>query len=163
MNHEEPEFNPEDQDQVDRALEGEFTRPCAEFQGKLLWPFTPGSKALYNMALSEFDTKLYRALAFVFIHIRRGEKDMETDLAKHIVPLVWNNMDHFRVKALGLCNTLNDGDIDAVISIVKKEFQMEEMTEISATPPDHGQSTQKKRGATTRRKSDGKHSRQPKS
>ena len=171
----EPDFNPEDETSVLRTLDREFTRPPAFFQGKPLWPFTPGSKALYHMALSDEDTRLYRVLAFILIHIR-GEVDvldrngdiamrhpaisMEADLAARIVPLVWNNLGLFRMKALSLCDTATPEDIAAAFEIVEKELKLEAATEISATPPDYG--PQKKSEATSRPKPAGKRSRRQK-
>ena len=147
----EPDFNPEDEDSIKRTLEGEFTRPPAIFQGRPLWPFTPGSKALYHMTLSDEDTRLYRVLAFIFIHIRGDGKDMETDLAARIVPIVWHNLGLFRIRALSLCDSMGDADMEAAFAIVNKELQLESATEVTATPPDYG-TPQKKSTATSRQR-----------
>jgi len=171
-----PDFNPEDEDSIKRTLDKEFTRPPAFFQGRPLWPFTPGSKALYHMALSDEDTRLYRVLAFILIHIR-GEQDvldrngnvaaripaasMEDDLAARIVPLVWHNLGLFRMKALGICDTATPEDIEQAFQIVNNELKLEAATEISATPPDYG-TPQKKSVATYRPKPAGKRSRRQK-
>lgn len=153
-----PDFNPEDEQSVATALEREFVRPCATFQNRPLWPFTPGSKALYAMVISDDDTRLYRVLAFLFIHIRRGGKDMESDLAANVVPLVWGNMDLFRMKVLSLCDSMSDADLEEAIRIVGAELKLEQATEITATPPDLG-GAQKKSVATTPRSLAGKRSR----
>lgn len=154
----EPDFNPEDENSIRAALDREFTRPPAFFQGRPLWPFTPGSKALYHMALSGEDTRLYRVLAFILIHIRGEGNDMESDLAARVVPLVWNNLDLFRMKALALCDTMTDDDVAAAFAIVEKELQLEAATEVTATPPDYG-TPQKKSAETSPRKPDGRRSR----
>ena len=158
----EPDFNPEDESSVKAALDREFTRPPAFFQGRPLWPFTPGSKALYHMALSDEDTRLYRVLAFILIHLRGDGKDMESDLAARIVPLVWNNLGLFRMKALALLDTATPEDIESAFQIVNNELKLEAATEIAATPPDYG-TPQKKSVATSLPKPAGRRSRQPKS
>jgi hypothetical protein len=154
----EPDFNPEDEGSIKRTLDGEFTRPPAFFQGRPLWPFTPGSKGLYHMTLSDEDTRFYRVLAFILIHIRGEGKDMESDLAARIVPLVWHNLDLFRMKALSLCDTATQADIDDAFEIVERELKLESATEVSATPPDYG-TPQKKSTATSRPRPAGKRSR----
>lgn len=159
--NEAPDFNPEDEKDTDRKLEGEFTRPAEIFQGRPLWPFTKGSKALYNMALSDSDTRLYRVLAFIYIHMRGKDADMERDLAARVVPLVWNDMDLFRVKVFCLCDTMSEEDFSSAFEIVNKELKLEAATEIFATPPDYG-ATQKKSGVTSPRKPHGKYSRRRK-
>jgi hypothetical protein len=157
----EPDFNPEDEEGIKRVLDREFTRPCEIFQGAPLWPFTPGSKALYNMALSDSDTNIYRVLAFILIHIRGKQKDMETDLAERMVSLVWHNMVLFRARALALCNSMTEDDMEAAFAIVSKEIRLELASEISASPPDYGAS-KKKDTPTSPRKPAGKRSRRQK-
>jgi len=168
-----PDFNPEDEASIKNALTGEFTRPAAVFQGRPLWPFTPGSKALYHMSLSDADTRLYRVLAFILIHIR-GEQElrnatgevvakamatsMESDLAARVVPLVWHDLNLFRVKALALCDSMTPEDIEAAFEIVNRELKLEAASEVVATPPDYG-APQKKSTPTPRPKSGGKRSR----
>ena len=156
-----PDFNPEDEEQIVKSLEGEFTRPCAIFQNKPLWPFTPGSKALYRMSLCDQDTTLYRVLAFILIHIRRDGKDMEADLAKSVVPLIWNNLDLFRMRALALANEMQTGDMESAFGIVEKELELEKKSEITATPPASSGAQKKSTGETSRRKSAGQRTARP--
>ena len=154
-----PDFNPEDEQEIVRSLEGEFTRPCAIFQNRPLWPFTPGSKALYRMALSENDSTLYRVLAFILIHVRGEIPEMESDLAKRIVPFVWNDLNLFRIKALDLANSMADDDMKDALAIVEKELDMEKKSEITATPPASNGPQKKSTSETSRPKSGGRRTR----
>lgn len=161
--YEEPDFNPEDEDQVNAMLERELLRPCETFQGKPLWPFTPGSKGLYSAVLSDGDTKLYRVLAFVFIHLRRTEAEMSADLGKHIIPLVFGDLNVFRTRVLlEFRDSLTDQDILDAIAITNKEFQVEAASEVTGNPPDFGGSQKKSKQATIRRKPRGKSTRRRK-
>jgi hypothetical protein len=144
------------------VLDGEFVRPCEKFQGKLLWPYTPGTRNLYAMAQSDSDSVLYRILAFIFIHVRRGEKEMEADIAKNIVPLIWENLNLFRFRVLEFRSSLSDSDLDNAIAIARKELKLEGLSEVSASPPEIGPSAQKKSPPTIRPARAGKSSRQRK-
>lgn len=158
MNTDAPDFNPEDAAEVEKILGGEFHRPCERFQGKDLWPFTPGSKDIFAMVTSDMDPVLYRALAFVYIHVQRGAPDMERDFALHIIPLAWENLNLFRAKVYGWRSELSEADLLRVYEIGQKELHLEALSQIVATPPEIGDTPKKKATATTRRKQAGKSS-----
>ena len=156
-----PPLNPEDDREIQEVLNRELSRPCENFQGKPLYPYTPGSKGLFRMVSSKDDPISYQILAFVFIHIRREEQGklsledvMEIDLARHVVPMVWGNLDAFRTHiTVTFRNTLSEDDLSEALKITAKELNLEKLSEILSAPPEmpHGARPQKKSGATRRR------------
>lgn len=149
--------------QVSEILDGEHSRPLEIFQGKPLWPYTPGSKLLYLMAESEGDTDLFRALTFIYIHRRRTDPDMEKDLAANIVPLLWSDINLFRMKVLSSRAEMSEDDLREAIRIANKELRLESLTLILATPPEIGVPEKKSPEDITRRKRPGKSSKRRKS
>lgn len=148
---------------VSAVLDGEHSRPAEVFQGKPLWPYTPGSRLLFLMAQSEGDTDLFRALSFIFIHRRRTESEMEKDLAANIVPILWSDLNLFRMRVLSSRSEMSEDDLRDALRIANKELQLESLSLILATPPEIGTAQKKSSAATTRRKPDGKSSSRRKS
>jgi len=160
----EPDFNPEDEAQVNEALAHESIRPGEIFQGKHLWPFTKGSKAIYAMLTSDNDTLVFRYLAFAFVHVRRTRETMEQDIEENIIPLAFGNLNAARAKIMiEFYETLSSDDILRAREIFKKEMELLRLTEIAATPPEAGAVEKKSRPVAVRQRKPGKSSKPPKS
>ena len=136
-----PEPNPESETSISRELDKEHIRPADTFQGKPLWPFSKGTKLVY-MQVTDDDTVLFRALAFIWIHLRRTEQTAKADLTRHVIPVAWN-INQFRGEIMEFRETLSDEDEADAIRIMTECFDRDKKTEIKAGALD-GSTTQKK-------------------
>ncbi len=125
-----PQLNPEDDDSISQRLEREHLRPASVFQGKELWPFTRGTKLVFNQIIGD-DTVLFRALAFVWIHVKRGEATCKADVTRHVAPFAWS-INHFRGEIIEFADTLTDEDQADAMRIHKEWEEAEAATRFKA-------------------------------
>lgn len=136
-----PELNPEDQTETFDASR-EFTRPLYTFKGKELWPFARKSKMILAQVFSD-DVASYRALAFIFIHTRRGGKTFSEDLAKFVIPIAWK-IDEFRAKIVDLAEDMSDEDIEEAARIFGESLTADRDTQFRAEADGDAKLAQKK-------------------
>ena len=128
-----PAFNPESEEtRVSTELEREHLRPLPEWKCKQLWPYTPGTRMIWNQVTDD-DTLEYWALAFIFIHLRRSELTCKADMARHVIPLAWK-INNFRAEVMEFREGIEKEDVDLAITIMEEAFAAAKRTEIQAGP-----------------------------
>jgi hypothetical protein len=158
-----PDFNPEDQTQ---SPDNDFIRPAVEFNGTTLWPYTVGSRLLMARVFEDGDPLLYQALVFVFVHLKRTEKTAEADIAKHVTPKLWADLNEFRTFiTITFRATLTEEEAAAALHIFLEEIEREFRSRVSIGPKPGSRKGPliSKKKATTRVKPRGKPSRSRKS
>jgi hypothetical protein len=84
--------------------------------------------------ICEDDSVLYRAAAFVFIHLKRTEKTALADMRRHVIPLAWSVND-FRAAIVEFLETMSDEDESEALRIMTECFETELKSRIVAGAP----------------------------
>ena len=145
LNHPSADLSPEQELDRARAADHELIRPPLEFQGRELWPYTPGSKLLYHQALDEEDVTYLRPLVFVFIHLRRGAQTRQADLLVpreefggwSLMRLCWN-LERLHAAVMEWLDTLPEGAVEEAGRVLSDALAPAAATEIRATSADAG-------------------------
>lgn len=115
------------------------------FQGEPLWPYTLGTRVMFNQVIDRKDKMLFVWAAFVFLLIRRGEPTASEDRKKHLLTL-WDSGD-MRGAILDWIDGLTEADLIEAQSIYDKWMKADQATAVEPVPAE-GLRTEKK----TRRK-----------
>lgn len=144
----EPEANPEDQAQ-DALL-----RPPISFEGKELWPLTPESDLIMAHVSRGNDLARFTAMAFVYIHTKRGGKAFFDDL-QVVMPIAWDDPTKFRIEVLRFFSKMPDEARQAAVRAWMSAYDLVRKTEVVAADPVGSRRRAKKKPETTRRRSSG--------
>ncbi len=123
----------------------EFTRPIYSFKGAELFPFTYGYELLFNQVRDPEDTGLFTWLAFVFLLLKRNEKETLQEHREWAIRLCWQ-VQAFRAELFEWMN--ENGPFPNEDKIEAKRIYEESMKAAAETSveavPDRKRSVQKK-------------------
>lgn len=118
----EPEPKPE-------MIRGDYT-----FQGKSLWPYTLGTKIIFNQIIEPKDKMLFVWAAFVFLLVRRQEPTASEDRKKYLLPL-WDS-NELRSSVLDWSDSLTEAELIECKTIYDKWMAAEQATAVEPIPRD---------------------------
>ena len=108
-------------------IRGDYT-----FQGKPLWPYTLGTKIIFNQIIEPKDKMLFVWAAFVFLLVRRDEPTASEDRKKHLLPL-WDSGE-LRSAVLDWSDGLTESELIECKTIYDKWMAAEQTTAVEPVP-----------------------------
>lgn len=110
----------------------EMFRADYTFQGKPLWPYTLGTRIIFNQIIEPKDKMLFVWAAFTFLLIRRGEISASDDRKKYVLPL-WESGE-LKSAVLDWADQLNESDLIEAKNIYDKWMAADQVTSVEPVP-----------------------------
>jgi hypothetical protein len=145
-----PTLDPEDEAPTELFVSAQT------FQGKPLWPLTLESDMIMAHVSAGNELVAFSAMAFIFVHMKRGGADFFADLER-IMPILWTNPDKFRVEVLRHFSTLPPAAKQEAFAVFRAAYGLVKKQTVNpgSLPGSKAGGAISKKKATTRRATSG--------